>query len=201
MLKQLLPLHRPKYILLIFFFSVFIAEKSFSVENKIPFHLSPEDSIKRVLNKDARRAALMSLIIPGLGQAYNKKLWYVKIPLIYAAFGGLGYFALKNNDKYQNYHHELEYRYTYNQTPNTFKDTTTANLIIIKDLVKKHRDFLFIGMGIVYLINIIDANVTAHLKTFDVSDKLSMSVSPRAFYCRNSPYGIAGGVSLSLNFK
>lgn len=191
---------KAKYFLLAFLFTVFFSEKIVSSTLPLPIILSNDDSLKKIINKEPRKAALMSMILPGLGQAYNKKYWYIKIPLIYAAFGGLGYYAMKNNQNYQNYHNELKYRYDNYPLINTFKDTTTANLIIIKDATKKHRDFLFMGLGIVYLINIIDASVSAHMKTFDVSDKLSLSISPKALYCSRSPYGFAGGVSLVLNF-
>ncbi len=47
---------------------------------------------------DPRKAMLYSAALPGLGQAYNKKYW--KIPLIYGAFGGLGFAVWWNNDRY-----------------------------------------------------------------------------------------------------
>jgi len=162
--------------------------------------VSPNDSLKKVINKEANKASLMSMILPGLGQAYNHKYW--KIPIIYAALGGIGYIAMIRNREYQDYHNELLFRYA-NPTsaPNSFPKYSIDQVNTEKIQAKKYRDFCFIGMGIVYLLNVIDANVGAHLKTFDVSDNLSLSIKPKAFYCSNSPYGLTGGVSLTLNFK
>ena len=204
-----------KYFLFVFLFSVFFSGNLFSSDNRVfkftansdstvrkRKHVSPEDSVKRLINKEATRASLMSMILPGLGQAYNGKYW--KIPLIYAALGGIGYFFMEQNGKYQNAHNELIYRYTYPYPTFSYNSFTTLNtdqLNTEKLLYKKHRDFLIIGMGMVYLINIIDANVGAHMKTFDVSDKLSMTIAPKAFYCNKSPYNLAGGISIALNFK
>ena len=141
----------------------------------------------------------MSVIVPGLGQVYNRKYW--KVPVIYTALGGIGYFALQFNSEYQDYHNELLYRYNNNQQINSLPQYTTANLIVLKNQSKKYRDMCFIGMGVFYVLNIIDANVDAHLRHFDVSDNLTLSLRPQAFICVNSRSGMAGGISLDLRFK
>ncbi|HWY38434.1 MAG TPA: DUF5683 domain-containing protein [Bacteroidia bacterium] len=193
-----------KYHKLFFVAVFFLFVKSFAFNNSsIPvFTDDKDDSLKKVINKDARKASIMSAVLPGLGQIYNKKYW--KVPVIYAALGGLGYFAMQKNQEYQNYHNELIYRYAHGDTLKNdpgFSKYTTDQVNTLKISAKKNRDFLFIGMGIVYLLNIIDANVSAHLKTFEVSDKLSLGIRPKAFYCRNSAYGVAGGITIALNFK
>jgi len=159
----------------------------------------PADSLKKIINRDANRAALMSTILPGLGQVYNRKYW--KVPIIYAAIGGLGYYTLNYNQDYQNYHNELLYRYSHPGLINTFPDRTPDQLNLLKIQAKKYRDMFIIGIGIVYVLNIIDANVDAHLKKFDVSDNLSLSFKPKTFYCANSPHKLAGGISIALNFR
>jgi len=162
-------------------------------------HPLKQDSLKRAINRDARRASLMSTVLPGLGQVYNRKYW--KVPIIYAGLGGLGYFAMGLNREYQDYRNELLFRYANNQQVNSFSEYTTDNLITLKNQTKKYRDMCFIGMGIFYVLNIIDANVDAHLKKFDVSDDLTLSVAPKAFYCAQSKNGFSGGISLALHFK
>lgn len=189
-----------KYFFLATFFCAFLFEKTFSAE----IGFSPpqnDDSLKRVINKDARVASIMSAVLPGLGQIKNRQYW--KVPVIYAAMGTFVYFGLQKNDQYQKYHKELLYRYSGDtlHQDKSLKTTSTDQINILKINEKKYRDLFFIGAGVVYLLNILDANVSAHMKTFDVSDKLSMSVRPRAFYCGNSVLGIAGGISVSLNFK
>lgn len=189
-----------KYFFLATFFCAFLFEKTFSAGRNF-FPTENDDSLKRVINRDARIASIMSAVVPGLGQIKNKQYW--KVPVIYAAIGALGYFGLQKNAQYQKYHKELLYRYsgdTLNQDA-SLRTISTDQVNILKMSEKKYRDLFFIGAGAVYLLNILDANVSAHLKTFDVSDKLSMSIRPRALYCRNSFLGIAAGVSISLNFK
>jgi hypothetical protein len=162
------------------------------------------DSLKKIINRDANRASLMSAILPGLGQIYNHKYW--KPPIIYATLGAIGYFAMNFNSTYQNYHNELLFRYAHTSPAQLYNDPnftkyTNDNLNILKNQSKKYRDMCFIGMGIFYVLNIIDANVDAHLRKFDVSDNLTLSVAPKAFYCMESQTGIAGGISLALHFK
>lgn len=177
---------------------VFFLSTSFRANNAFP---AAKDSLKKIINHDANRASLMSAILPGLGQVYNRKYW--KVPIIYAAIGGIGYFAMGLNSDYQNYHHELLFRYAHISTGqvNSFPNYSIDNLLTLKNQSKKYRDMCFIGMGIFYVLNIIDANVDAHLKKFDVSDNLTLGIAPKAFYCMNSPHGVAPGISLALHFK
>src|ERR1035437_1591036 len=77
-----------------------------------------EKAVKKFANKEAHRAAIMSTILPGLGQAYNKKFW--KIPLVYAALAGMGYLVYLENHNYQEYHKELLLRYKYNDVPSLY---------------------------------------------------------------------------------
>jgi hypothetical protein len=143
-----------------------------------------EDSLQkaRELNRriyaSPRKASIMSAIIPGLGQAYNKKYW--KIPVIYGAFGGLAYVFISNNDKYN--------FYRTNHIAESDEDPETVNATILsgdqlqkeKLYYRKFRDLSAFGIGIVYIFNILDANVDAHLRTFDVSDDLGVSFRPYA---------------------
>ena len=157
------------------------------------------DSLKRAINREANRASLMSALLPGLGQVYNKKYW--KVPVIYAALAGIGYFAVQRNQEYQDYRNELLFRYANTGQVNTFAEYSTDNLVVLKNQVKKYRDMCFIGMGIFYVLNIIDANVDAHLKHFDVSDNLSLSVRPKTYYCVSAGAAFGAGISLALSFK
>ncbi len=160
---------------------------------------------KKAVYSVARRAAILSACLPGLGQAYNKKYW--KIPIIYAGIGGFGYLFYVNNTKYNNYRQAL----IKSQDTATNKgyaivngiNYSTTQLQTQKNQYKKNRDFGAIGIGIIYLLNIIDANVDGHLRTFDVSDDLSLQIDPwqYRYLVGNSNYKTACGVSLKLNFK
>jgi len=159
---------------------------------------------KKAVYSKARRAAILSVCVPGLGQAYNKKYW--KIPIIYAGIGGFGYLFYVNNTRYNNYRQAL----IQSQDTATNKgyaiiegiNYSTTQLQIQKNQYKKNRDFSAIGIGIFYLLNIIDANVDGHLQTFDVSDDLSLHIQP---WQKNIKMGntakTAYGLSLTLNFK
>lgn len=162
-----------------------------------------KDSIqkKRAVNKaiysKARKATIMSACLPGLGQIYNRKYW--KAPVIYVALGGLGYWGLTNQKKYKYYSDNL--RYANDDDINTTNVTLYSNdqLIAQKRYYRKFRDMSIMLGALVYVINIIDANVDAHLKTFDVSDDLSLQLKPYSNLDYNNK--LQAGVSIKLKFK
>lgn len=145
-----------------------------------------------------KKAALLSLV-PGLGQAYNKKYW--KIPILYAGIGTVGYFISHNHKEY------TQFRDTYINRLN--EDTlafdpyplySNEDVRLWKNYYWKKRDQMVLIMAGIYLINIIDATVDAHLFTFDVGDDLSMRIEPdikirNAFFPSESV-----GLKLSLKF-
>lgn len=147
-----------------------------------------------------KKATILSAVLPGAGQVYNKKIW--KVPLVYAAIGGCLYYAINNNVEYNKYFGELAYRannsgLTLNPDYSLFTD---ANLTAQADYHRKWRDNFFVFTAIAYGLNIIDANVDAHLFNFDVSPDLTLNISPYTDYSLavNAP---VGGVSLKLTFK
>lgn len=159
---------------------------------------STQKDAKVIKNTSARKASLYSAILPGLGQGYNKKYW--KIPVIYAGLGGFAYLFYTNQQEYTYYRKNL--------LAETDTDPNTSNEIVGYDIsglqaeklrYKKLRDFGIIGCSLVYVFNIIDANVDAHLKTFDVSDNLSMEFKPKLILTAfNEP---AVGLGIKFNFK
>ena len=162
-----------------------------------------QDSLnaKRAINKaiygSARKATIMSALLPGLGQAYNKKYW--KIPIIYGALGGLVYWGSTNQIKYKFYSNNL--RAIYDDDPNTNNTSVYGSdqLISQKKYYKKYRDMAIMLGALVYVLNVIDANVDAHLKTFDISDDLSLQLKPYSTLDYNS--NLQTGLTLKLNFK
>jgi len=161
-----------------------------------------QDSVKPKKNKavysNARKATIMSALVPGLGQIYNKKYW--KVPIIYAGLGGFGYMFYENNIKYKYYRSAL--LLSVDNGGFAVADNinySTEDLQKLKLNYKKYRDFAVMGIGIFYLLNLIDANVDAHLKTFDVSDNLSMNINPWQTISSGGRW--AAGLSIKLNFK
>lgn len=148
-----------------------------------------------------RKVTVMSAILPGLGQVYNKHYW--KVPIIYAGIGGFSYMFIINNREFKYYRENL--RAIYDENPNTENTTgySPENVQLQKVAYRKKRDLAGIGIGVIYLINIIDANVSAHLKTFDVSDDLSLHIDPShdIFRTATGGYAVSTGLSIKLNFK
>ncbi|WP_432673198.1 DUF5683 domain-containing protein [Flavobacterium sp. SM2513] len=116
------------------------------------------------------RAAFYSAIVPGLGQVYNKKYW--KVPIVLGAVGAGVYFYSTNNDEYHRY--RQAYKQRLKGLDDEFKGQySDATLINAQKGFQRNRDLsLVITIGL-YVLNIVDANVDAHLKQFNVSDDLS----------------------------
>ena len=156
---------------------------------------------KRAVNKaiygNARKATIMSACFPGLGQIYNRKYW--KAPVIYVALGGIGYWGVTNQIKYKYYSTNL--KAIHDEDANTINETlySSDQLKNEKKYYQKYRDISIMLGALVYLVNIIDANVDAHLRTFDVSDDLSLQLNPYSNLDYNNK--LQAGLSLKLKFK
>jgi hypothetical protein len=126
-----------------------------------------------------RKAALYSAVLPGLGQAYNREYW--KIPLVYAALGITTYTFVTNMDSYRRYRNAYRIRMDGNaDTHDEFEGryTNPASLKILRDAYREYVDYSVLVFVIAYGLNIVDATVFAHLRTFDMTDDLSMKVVP-----------------------
>lgn len=140
------------------------------------------------------KAAFLSAVLPGLGQAYNGKYW--KIPIVYAALGTSVYFYMQRNEQYH------RYRDAYKRRLAGYEDDEFQGLLNNQTLIEAQKYFqrqkqlfLLLTAGI-YILNIIDANVDAHLQQFNVNPDLSFRPSiNRNEITGNNDYG------LSLNFR
>lgn len=155
---------------------------------------------KKKIYAKPRTATLLSLVIPGAGQVYNRKYW--KVPIIYAGLGGFGYWFYTENNNYNYFAQNLRYEYDDNPETINISGLTGDALSEYKSEHKKNRDRAFIGLTVFYVLNIIDANVDAHLTTFDVSDDLSLNIQPWSG-CGFVPGGRNGnfGISFKLTMK
>lgn len=131
------------------------------------------------------KAAFYSAILPGLGQAYNKRYW--KIPIVYAALGAGVYFIIDNNNKYNDYRNEYKARVLGTNDPNhpTFSRLSTESVIRGQKFYQRNRDLSILITGGLYILNIIDANIDAHLLQFNVSDDLSLKPNIQRNYLTN----------------
>lgn len=136
------------------------------------------DSIP-VIKHSPNKAAIMSAVIPGLGQVYNKKYW--KVPLLYGGFGVCIYAIDYNLGWYRKFKQAYSYRIDDDpMTIDEFENTTLSaeNLRYYKNTFKRNLDIAYIATGIIYVLNIVDAYVDAQLFDFDVGENLSIRFEP-----------------------
>jgi hypothetical protein len=148
-----------------------------------------------------KKAAYLSAALPGLGQAYNKRYW--KIPIVLGAFGTVGYFIGWNNNKYQQYRNAylLKKSFPLEELDNDLAiNISEDNLKRGLDYYRRNRDLLMIVLVGVYIIQILDAHIDAHLMEFDVSDDLSFRVEP-GFESQSLWTSKQYGLKLTLNFN
>lgn len=123
------------------------------------------------------RAAMLSATMPGLGQVYNRKYW--KVPIIYAGFGTLLYFVDFNTTNYNKWRKAWLARIDGN--PNTidgFPLHSTDVLERAMNFYRRNLEITYILAAALYLLNILDASVDAHLMNFDVGETLSFGLKP-----------------------
>lgn len=126
-----------------------------------------------------KKAALLSLILPGAGQVYNKGAWYAKVPIIYGALGGMVYAIRFNQSNYRDFREAYQLRLQ--DKPHKFTGTRLDNtrvLRVLRDSYDKNTQLSYIGFVAVYALQSAEAFVHAHLKTFDVNDDLSLRIKP-----------------------
>lgn len=116
------------------------------------------------------RAAFYSAIFPGMGQLYNKKYW--KMPLVYGAIGAGVYFYVWNNDKYHEFRDVYKRRLA-GYTDDNYPFLDQDRLIRAQKFYQKNRDISALITAAFYILNIVDANVDAHLMQFNVDDNLT----------------------------
>lgn len=153
-----------------------------------------------------RKAALYSAVLPGLGQAYNRKYW--KIPLVYGGFSAFGYYIGWNNGLYQTSrkayvdltdgdetttsYMNLKQIIYYNLDNPSDVENLRRGLLRSQDYYRRNRDLLVILTIAFYGLNIIDASVDAHFFNFDISDDLTFNWQPTLDQLNNKNF-------LSLN--
>jgi hypothetical protein len=171
------------------------------------------------------KATLYSALLPGLGQIYNKKYW--KLPILYAGIGATLYAIGWNTGQYNDFkdayvdfslfldyknqaedagipeptskrYEEIYPDVDFSNTPSRDDDWYKTRFQNGKDKYKHDRDLSYIILFGVYVLNIIDATVDAHLTNFNINDDLSMTVQPNMNYSPVS--GSTLGLSCRINF-
>jgi hypothetical protein len=144
------------------------------------------------------KAALRSAILPGWGQAYNKKYW--KLPIVYGALAIPVIAFNYNNTWYQKTREAYEIRYTqdtarYDEIDPSLQPLSTESLQIYRNEFRQNMDFSVLAFLIIWGLQVADAAVDAHLRSFNISDDLSLKVKP------NLSPGLSNGVSLILTYR
>ncbi len=164
------------------------------LEGNVKIDTSIVDKPLPKIKHSPAKATLFSAVLPGMGQAYNKKYW--KIPILYAGAGVLGYFIYFNNQRHlafkDSYYAKV---YNYDTKLDPFPRLSLESVTLNKNYFQRNRDFLVIISVLVYGLNLVDANVDAHLKDFDLSDNLSLKLEPYS----DTQFGTTG-LNARLNF-
>ncbi len=162
---------------------------------------NPADTVM-VKKHSPTKASIMSAVLPGLGQAYNKKYW--KIPIIYAGLGAFAYFIVSNNSEYQKYKDAYNYVISGDTTwtDNDYAKKYTADqLQQSKNYYKRNKELSIILGCLWYILQIVDASVDAHFFEYDVTDDLSIRVDPMLEPQKQFNFnGTVQGVKLTFKF-
>lgn len=189
-----------KVVLSVLISFIAISESNAQDTIPVPSPVVLTDTLKPELHS-AHKATLYSLMLPGLGQAYNKKYW--KIPVIYVGFGALAY-------NFQINHVEMKkfteaYRYITNKdsfpTDNEYvkRYPDPDDLLQGREFYRRRVELTVIFSAVWYIFNVVDAAVDAHFFDYDISDDLSLRLDPVFMMPtgRNDKY--VSGLRLTLN--
>ena len=187
-----------KILIVLFIFSIGLSAHAQQDQNV-------ESVVVRKKKHSPKKAAILSAIIPGAGQVYNKKYW--KVPLVYGAIGTSFVLSQRYRNEYQKYRDI--YRLEADDDSTTVSELHSKlerNLITltgIKDTRDTYRSWMelsYIFTGLFYVLQVVDASVDAHFMDFDVSDDLTLHVEPKMLSIHGSRDMATGlGLRLTLN--
>ncbi|MBR3682981.1 MAG: hypothetical protein IKL67_06200 [Tidjanibacter sp.] len=147
-----------------------------------------------------QKATTLSLVCPGAGQIYNGSYW--KLPIVVAGMASMVYVIDWNQRGYDRF--KTAYDLATDGDDNTvgeFPNTSEESLRSIKNAYRRNRDLAIIGTVAVYLVQVADAHIDAHMQAYDISDDLSMEIRPQLTQTAG-PNGITNnlGFNMSINF-
>lgn len=144
------------------------------------------------------RAAFYSAILPGLGQTYNKDYW--KVPIVYGALAIPIYYYATNNTTYKRYRRAFKLREAGLKDEFVLENGTElisrSGLISAQKTLKQNRDTSLLTFAALYVLQVLEASVSAHLLQFNVNDQLSFD--PKIY---QTPYTEQTVVGIALNFN
>ena len=178
---------------------MFFAFNTLKAQKVLLDSLSISDTInvKPIKTHSPGKASLFSAVVPGLGQAYNKKYW--KMPIIYAGIGTSLYFAISNHNNFKKF--KNAYTIRLDNDPNTTDEfdgiLTDEGIQANMDYHQRNRDLSYIVASLFYVLQIVDAAVDAHLFNFPKNDNLSFTLQPSLELTSNNE--LSKGFRLVIN--
>jgi hypothetical protein len=157
----------------------------------------PKDSLKLTKNvvtrydsavaaHSPRKAAIRSAILPGLGQIYNKKYW--KLPIVYGVMGTSAGIFIFNLKQYRDTRFAYRVKYNmrvngtdsalFNQIKPALRPLSEESLRFYRNQYRRDIDYSALVFLLLWGLNVVDATVDAHLRSFDVSPDLSLQFKP-----------------------
>ncbi|MEG2023904.1 MAG: DUF5683 domain-containing protein, partial [Alistipes sp.] len=159
---------------------------------------------------NVKKATTLACICPGAGQIYNKSYW--KVPFVVGGFAAMIYCIDWNNRGFQRFKKAYSLKAAFDKDATAFPDGSpdefhgrysTTFLKNLKDSYRRNRDLCIIVTAGIYILQIVDAHVDAHLKDYDISDDLSMNIEPLVDYTFVPAVGghrPVFGFNMSFNF-
>ncbi len=156
------------------------------------------------------KATTLATICPGAGQIYNKSYW--RVPIVIGGFATTIYCVDWNNRGYQRFKKAYRLKYDYDQNPDNypngaqdeFRGRYSASFLKnLRDSYRRNRDLCIIVTAGLYILQIVDAHVDAHLRDYDISDDLAVNIQPMIDYNYNPALrsnSAAFGMSLNFTF-
>ncbi|MDZ7694497.1 MAG: DUF5683 domain-containing protein [Balneolaceae bacterium] len=167
--------------------------------------LQPDTTVQSTGEEDSefpnpQSVLYKSLMIPGWGQLVNKQAW--KIPLVYGLIGGVAAYSVFLTKRYRDYraayynatHDDMIFGPTPDYIPENASQEALRNT---RNRLRNRRDFSYLGIILAYGLNGVDAYVFAHMRSFDVSEDLSMKADVRPALLADATPGITVSISLS----
>lgn len=204
-------LNKKLFFCIVFFVFIVLCRQSFAqqkTDSLTSVNIKKQDTSARknilALDTSAKKynpkiATFRSAVLPGWGQAYNKKYW--KIPIVYGALGITAYIFFDNLKTYKLLRQAVIYRSDTIVANNAlidprFVNLSTESIRSYRNSYRQNVDYSVLFFLLFWGLNVVDATVDAHLKAFDVSDNISFRVKPGY-----NPTANTGGISLVFSFK
>ncbi len=152
------------------------------------------------------RATVYSILFPGLGQIYNREYW--KLPIYYGGLVAAGYFWYYNGLQYKRF--QADYKTATTPGMKYAGALSAENLKYYRDYYRRFRDYSIVATVVIYLLQIIDADVFATMYDFNIHQGLSMDIEPAIIeplnysndlqFATTTPTSNAVGLKLNLTF-